>query len=307
METEVLPNPSPKTQSAARPVTLPVTGMSCAACAASVESMLTSQIGVQQAAVNFATQTVQVAYDPAQVSLESLKTAVQSVGYDLLIDEETARQQQADFQTTHYQNLKRRSVWAIALSVPVVMIGMVWMNAPYANWLMLALTAPVVFGLGASFFKNAWQQARHGRANMDTLVALSTGIAFVFSAFNTVYPEFWHQRGLHPHVYFEAAAVVVAFVLLGKTLEERAKTATASALKKLLGSQPDTVWVEREGVEVELPLAQVRIGDLVRVRPGDKIAVDGVVAEGSSFVDESLVSGEPIPVEKKAGDRVFAG
>jgi len=176
------------------------------------------------------------------------------------------------------------------------------MDMSYGTYISMMLTAPVVFYFGRNFFVNAWKQARHGKANMDTLVALSTGIAFVFSVFNTFFPDFWHSRGMHAHVYFEAAAVVVAFISLGKLLEEKAKSNTSSAIKKLMGLQPKTVRALIDGVEQEIPIAVVKVGYKLQVRPGEKIPVDGVVVNGSSFVDESMISGEPVAVEKKAGD-----
>ena len=169
------------------------------------------------------------------------------------------------------------------------------------------LSAPVVFYFGRNYFINAWKQAKHGLSNMDTLVALSTGVAFLFSAFNTFFPEFWHSRGLHAHVYYEAAAVVIAFISLGKLLEEKAKSNTSSAIKKLMGLQPKTVHVMVDGTEQEIPIVAVKVGDILVVRPGERIPVDGKVTSGSSFVDESMISGEPIPVEKKSGENVFAG
>lgn len=171
----------------------------------------------------------------------------------------------------------------------------------------MVITAPVVFYFGRNFFINAWKQAKFGKANMDTLVALSTGIAFLFSAFNTFFPEFWYSRGVHPHVYYEAATVVIAFISLGKLLEEKAKSKTSSAIRKLMGLQPKSVRVIMDGSEVELSVSQVTIGHIIVVRPGEKIPVDGVVRSGSSFVDESMISGEPIPVEKKADSKVYAG
>ncbi|GAA4452907.1 heavy metal translocating P-type ATPase [Nibrella saemangeumensis] len=289
--------------------TLPVLGMSCAACAASVESMLKSTEGVYDAAVNYADQTVLVDYNPTVTNPPAMQQVVQQIGYDLVVadDEAESRRQAEAAQQAHVQDLKRRTIWAAMLSVPVVVLGMVFMHLPYANYLMLVLTAPVLFVFGRSFFVNAWKQAKHGKANMDTLVALSTGIAFLFSTFNTVYPEFWLSRGLEPHVYFEAAAVVIAFILLGKYLEEQAKSNTSTALKKLMGLQPKTVRVIADGREQELPIAQVTPGMAILVRPGEQIAVDGKVLDGQSYVDESLISGEPVPVEKKSGDRVFAG
>ncbi len=287
-------------------VTLPVTGMTCAACAVSVESILKTQPGVQDAGVNFAGQNAWVSYQPAKVSLPQLRQAIQSVGYDLIIDQENAAEKQEALQVAHYRELKTKTVWAGILSLPVVLIGMFFMDMPYANPVMLVLSLPVLW-LGRNFYRNAFKQARYGKANMDTLVALSTGIAFLFSTFNTLYPEFWHQRGVHPHVYFEAATVIIAFILLGKLLEERAKSHTSSAIKKLMGLQPKTVRILADGLEKEIPLAQVAAGNVVVVRPGEKIPVDGKVVSGRSYVDESMISGEPVPVEKQAGEKVFAG
>jgi Cu2+-exporting ATPase len=268
--------------------------------------MLKAQPGVAEVGVNFATQTAAIAYDPARVQLPQLQQALQAVGYDLIVDEDNAAEQQAEQQQQHYQELRRKTLWAAVLAAPVVALGMFWMDAPYANWIMLGLSLPVLW-LGRSFYVGAYRQARHGRANMDTLVALSTGIAFLFSTFNTMYPEFWHRRGVHPHVYFEAATVIIVFILLGKLLEERAKSNTSSALKKLMGLQPKSVRVIENGQELEIPAVQVRIGHEVVVRPGEKVPVDGTVTGGSSFVDESMISGEPVPVEKTAGAPVFAG
>lgn len=287
--------------------TFPVLEMSCAACASSVESMLKSTAGVEDAGVNFASQSAWVIYDPDRVKPADLQNVVRSIGYDLVVDEEDPAAVQEAAQKKHYEEVKQRTLWSSILAVPVVVIGMFFMNMPYGTWISMALTAPVVFYFGRNFFINAWKQAKHGKANMDTLVALSTGIAFAFSAFNTIYPEFWHARGIHPHVYYEAAAVIIAFISLGKLLEERAKSSTSSALKKLMGLQPKTVRIIVDGKEREIPVASVAPGDIVVVKPGEKIPVDGKVVSGSSFVDESMISGEPIPVEKTSGEKVFAG
>lgn len=287
--------------------TFPVTGMTCAACVMSVESMLKSAPGVKDAAVNLANQSAQVVYDKAENTPEGLQEVVRSIGYDLLIDVEDPIQEQEERQERAYRRLKTQTIWALVLSAPVVVIGMFLMDMPYGNEISLILTAPVVFGLGWQFFKNAWKQARHGMANMDTLVALSTGIAFVFSAFNTFNPEFWHRRGLEAHVYFEAAAVIIAFISLGKLLEARAKSNTSTAIKKLMGFQPRTVRVVIDEEEVDVPAGQVEAGQLVVVRPGERIPVDGRVTSGGSFVDESMISGEPVPVEKVKGAPVYAG
>ncbi|HEY1115360.1 MAG TPA: heavy metal translocating P-type ATPase [Chitinophagaceae bacterium] len=287
----------------------PVTGMSCASCAASAESMIAAQPGVVSAAVNFANGRVQVEYVPTLVSPQDMKAAVQSVGYDLEVEDTAAAKEALEDKQRHrLQSLRRRTFASIALSIPLVVIGMFFMDMPYANYIMWALATPVVLVFGRQFFINAWKQARHRSANMDTLVALSTGIAYFFSVFNTLYPQFWHARGLHAHVYFEAAAVVIAFILLGKLLEERAKDSTSSAIKKLMGLQPRTVTlVNDDGTTTEIPVEQVKVAHLLLVKPGEKIPVDGTVASGASFVDESMISGEPVPVEKGEGAPVFAG
>lgn len=287
----------------------PVTDMSCAACAVSVESVLSQQPGVSSASVNFATQTVRVEYQPAVISPAAMQQALQATGYGLIVDESPEMTKAVEnMQRDHYTELRRRTIWAVALSVPLAVLGMFFMNLPGIEYVLWALSTPVVLWLGRSFFVNAWKQARHGSANMDTLVALSTGVAYLFSVFNTLFPEFWHRRGLHAHVYFEAAGVVIAFILLGKLLEERAKANTSSAIKKLMGLQSKTVTLVREGGDTaEVPVAQVRIGDVLLVRPGEKVPVDGRLISGHSFVDESMLSGEPVPVQKESGDRVLAG
>lgn len=288
--------------------TFPVLEMTCAACAISVESMLKSVEGVKDAGVNFANQDAWVEYNPKVATPEDFQNTVRSIGYDLLIEKENQQEIKEAAQQKHYASIKRRTIWASILSLPIVIIGMFYMDMPYSNYIMMALATPVVFYLGRSFFVNAFKQAKHGRANMDTLVALSTGIAWLFSAFNTFYPEFWHQRGLHAHVYFEAAAVVIAFISLGKMLEEKAKSNTSSAIKKLMGLQPKTVTLILEDDKTqEIPVSQVKAGYILLVKPGEKIPVDGIVSTGESFVDESMITGEPMPVEKKKGEKVFAG
>lgn len=289
--------------------TYPVTGMSCASCAASVESMLKAQSGVVKAGVNFANTTASVEYVPGVAHADDFKRAIQSIGFDLITDEsEEAAESLEALQAAHAKTLQRKTLLAILFSVPLVVIGMFFMDMLYANYIMWALATPVVLVFGRSFFVNAWKQAKHRSANMDTLVAMSTGIAYLFSVFNTLNPHFWHRRGLHAHVYFEAAAVVIAFILLGKMLEERAKSNTSSAIKKLIGLQPKTVTVVHHGGhQMEIPISQVKVGDMLLAKPGEKIAVDGEVIEGSSFVDESMLNGEPVPVEKVPGTKVFSG
>jgi len=287
----------------------PVTGLSCASCASNVELNLNKQPGVIKAAVNLASQIATIEYDPSVVKPVNLKESIISIGYDLIIDESArAKEELENIQQKRIISLRRRTFLAIALSVPLVLISMFLMNIPYANYIMWIIATPVVFVLGRSFFINAWKQLIHRSANMDTLVALSTGIAYFFSVFNTLFPEFWHSRGLHAHVYFETAGVVIALIMLGKLLEEGAKANTSSAIKKLIGLQPKTVIkVAADGTTKEFLIATVKPGDIILIKPGEKIPVDGTLIEGNSYVDESLISGEPVPVFKERGTSVFAG
>ena len=286
---------------------LPVTGLSCASCAASVESVINRQKGIEKAEVNYASSSVNLVFDQTLISLDTLKNIVASIGYGLVTDTETGRQQQSNIAENNFKQLVKKTIWAAMLTLPIVLLSMVFMQVPFANYIMLTLSIPVLFIFGRSFFIGAFQQAKHGRASMDTLVALSTGIAFLFSVFNTIYPEYWKNQGLKPTVYFEAASVVIVFIMLGKLLEERAKSATSSALKKLIGLVPSTVILITESGNKEIPIFQVRIGDHLLVRPGEKVAVDGKLLTGTSFVDESSITGEPLPAEKSSGDQVFAG
>lgn len=283
--------------------------MHCAGCAARVEKILNAQTGVVAASVNLAASTAAVEYDTMQTSPERLRQAVQEGGYDMLADSDDDTPDELErMNRERYRDLKRRAFWAVVLAIPVVVIGMFFMDMPYGGAIMALLSAPVVFWLGRGFFVNAWQQLRHRTATMDTLVALSTGIAYLFSLFNLVFPEFWLSRGVEPHVYFEAAAVIIAFILLGRTLEEKAKGDTTASLKKLIGLQPkNAIVVAADGTQTEIPISRIRVGDLLAVRPGEKIAVDGAVCEGDSYVDESMLSGEPLPVHKEPGTKVFAG
>lgn len=288
--------------------TFPVLGMSCAACAARVNKTLSRQEGVCSANVNLATAIATVEYDPSLCSPEMMKQAVQNAGFDLLIDTAKEAEKEAeDTHAAHYRQLKFRTIWAIILSLPVAIIGMFFMDMPYANYIMWILSTPVVFWLGSGFYVNAWKLLKHRSANMDTLVANSTGIAYLFSLFNLFFPDFWLSRGVTPHVYFEAASVIVAFILLGRTLEERAKGNTSAAIRKLMGLQPRTVIIDDGTGEREVSIEQIVPGNMIVVKPGERIAVDGTVTEGSSFIDESMLSGEPIPVCKSAGAKVYAG
>lgn len=291
--------------------TLPVLNMTCASCANSSQEILAMQIGVVSAAVNYANSMATIEYIPTLTDVYKLKTALQSVGYDLMIDEShEAKDSLEELHTQNYKTLKRRTFWAVVFSLPLVVIAMVpfFMQMPYTNYVMWLLATPVVGWFGKQFFIGAYKQTKHFSANMDTLVALSTGVAYLFSVFNTLFPEYWHSKGLHAHVYFETSAVVITFILLGKLLEEKAKGNTSSAIKKLIGLQPKTVTVIHEGgFQTEMAIASVKVGDTLLVKPGEKIAVDGEVTSGSSFVDESMISGEPVPVEKISKSKVFAG
>lgn len=288
-------------------VNLPVLQMTCSSCAAGVENKIRSLDGVKNVSVSFAGESAQVEYRPDKIDLYEIQDAVRSIGYDLVVEKESQQDKLDEIHRKRYDTLKRRTVWALIFSVPLIVIGMFLMDMPYADPIMWILSTPVVLWLGRDFFINAWKQAKHRTANMDTLVALSTGTAYLFSVFNLFYPQFWENRGLEAHVYFEAAAVIIAFILLGRLLEEKAKGNTSAALKKLMGLQPKTVTVERGGEQVEISIERIKVGDIVVVKPGEKIAVDGVVTSGESFVDESMLSGEPMAVHKKSDEKVFAG
>ncbi|TXK76277.1 cation-translocating P-type ATPase [Mesonia sp. K4-1] len=284
----------------------PVTGMTCASCAASVESVLKHTEGVFDASVNFANSSVLVEYDK-ELSPNQLQNALREVGYDIIIDAADPSEVQQELQQKHYQDIKNRTIWSAILTLPIFVLGMFYMQWEPGKWISLVLAFPILFWFGRSFFINAFKQAKHGKANMDTLVALSTGIAFLFSVFNTFFPEFWLSRGIEPHVYYEAATVIITFISLGKLLEEKAKSNTSSAIKKLMGLQPKTLKIIENGEEREIPISSVQVGQTILVRPGEKIPVDGEVSKGSSYVDESMITGEPVPVQKSQGEKVFAG
>lgn len=277
--------------------TVPVLDMSCASCAASAEDAAKFADGVISASVNYGTGNLTVEYFPNITDIYKIQKVVQTAGYDLLITDEDEQETLEAIHEKKYTNLKKKTIWAILFALPLMLIGMVFMNMPYADWLMWALATPLVFWLGKDFYINAWKQAKHRSANMDTLVALSTGIAYIFSVFNMLFPEFWTKRNIEAHVYFEASGVIIAFILLGRLLEEKAKGNTSAAIKKLMGLQPKTLWViQKDGIEKEIAIDDVQINDVVLVKPGDKIAVDGIVLNGNSYVDESMLSGEPIPL-----------
>ncbi len=288
--------------------TYPVLGMSCASCAARVDKTLNALPGVYQATVNYATAVAQVEYNPEICSDVTLQSAVQDAGYDLLVDTgEDAADKAEEIRLTRYRKIKRRTVAALLLSLPIMVISMFFENISSLKYVLWILSSPVVFGLGREFYINAWRQLKHGTSNMDTLVAISTGIAYTFSVFNLLFPDFWLSRGIEPHIYFEAASVIIAFILLGRLLEERAKQNTSTAIKKLIGLQPKTVTIIVDSDERTVSITAVQKGDTILVKPGECIAVDGMVVTGESYVDESMLNGEPVPLHKQSGEKVFAG
>jgi Cu2+-exporting ATPase len=273
-----------------------------------VEKRLGTLSGVRSAAVNFADKSVMVEFEEESVTPQKLKQSLQEIGFDMIIVEgDAARDQQQQEAEIHYKKLKRNTILAWTFSLPIMVISMFFMHHHYLNIPMMLLTIPVLFIFGKDFFINGWKSVVKGSANMDTLVAMSTSIAFIFSLFNTFFPKFWMERGVEPMVYYEAATMIIAFVLLGKLLEERAKGSTTSSIKKLMGLQPKEATVIRNTEPVVVSISALVEGDIISVKPGEKIPVDGVVKEGNSFVDESMISGEPIAVEKREGDKVLAG
>jgi Cu2+-exporting ATPase len=292
-------------------VTFPVLKMACAGCAENVRKTLCKQPGVKDANVNFANKTASVEYNTALTSAEKLQAAVRSAGFELIItsDEEEAGEQLEEAERRRYHRLKATTFAATLLSAGLIILSMTpLMHQPWAGYAMGILATPILFICGRSFFTGAYRQAKRGHANMDTLVALSTATAYLFSVFSLLFPQFWSRCGLHATVYFETAGVLITFILIGKLLEERAKQKTSASIKKLMRLQPKTATVVRsEGVLEELPVKSIRINDIVFVKAGERIPVDGLVCEGHSFVDESMITGEPLPVEKTAGNGVFAG
>lgn len=275
---------------------------------ARVDKTLNGLPGVYQATVNYATAVAQVEYNPEVCSDATLQSAVQDAGYDLLVDTgEDVADKAEEIRLTRYRKIKRRTVAALLLSLPIMIISMFFEDISSLKYVLWILATPVVFGLGREFYINAWRQLKHGTSNMDTLVAVSTGIAYTFSVFNLLFPDFWLSRGIEPHIYFEAASVIIAFILLGRLLEERAKQNTSSAIKKLIGLQPKTVIIIVDSDERTVPITAVQKGDTILVKPGERIAVDGVVVTGESYVDESMLNGEPVPMHKQSGEKIFAG
>ena len=295
--------------------TIPVVGMACSACSANVEKKLNSLTGISSASVSLPGRSALIDYDPTTISLEKMKQAVNDIGYDLVIE---ADRSVAEIEQRAYTLLRRRTLlsWLFALSV--MAISMHWLplgSRDMANQVTLLLALANFMYCGREFFINAVKQLRHLTANMDTLVALSTGISFVFSCINTFWGDaLWGSRGIAWHTYFDASVMIITFVLTGRLLEERAKDATAASIRRLMGMQPKTArLVDGDHVD-EVPIATITKGDVLEVRAGEKIPVDGIVTQAESFmtadaayVDESMITGEPTPAEKRVGSRVLAG
>ena len=282
--------------------------MACAGCAANVERRLGQIDGVAKASVNFAARTALVEYDPQKTSPKVMKDEVQKAGYDLVIDEDESLEA---IERTAMSRLKRQTLVSWALAVLVMCISMGWLKVGsegVANQTMMLLAAFNLVYCGHRFYSSAWRQLMHGSANMDTLVAMSTGVSFAFSVFNTFWGDgFWSARGLANHTYYDASVMIITFVLTGRVLEERAKHGTAAAIRSLMGLQPKTARLVSGGETTDVPISTLEKGDVIEVRPGDKMPVDGCVKEGEAYIDESMITGEPVPVRKAAGDKVFAG
>lgn len=289
--------------------TIAVLGMMCAGCSARVEQRLNALDGVQTAAVNLPARTALVEYDPRRITLEQMKEELIKIGYDMVIEED--RNVEA-IERRAYEKLRNkvRASWLFALLAMAISMGWVHIGSrDAANQTMLILSLANLVYCGRQFYTTAWKQLIHGSANMDTLVALSTGISFVFSTFNTFWGEqAWGSRGMEWHTWFDASVMIITFVLTGRLLEERAKNGTASAIRALMGLQPKTARLVDSGTTTEVPIATLQPGDTVEVRAGERIPVDGAVVELSDLlIDESMITGEPVPVGKQAGDKVLAG
>lgn len=286
----------------------PVLNMACAACSTAVERTLQQQKGVVEASVNLAAAIAQVTYDSRVTSPRKLAKAVKAAGFVLVEQADDNAAVVAGYHRARAKRWRVRVIGSLIFLIPSMILSMSMPDIAHLHYILWALATPVLFIFGYDFFKGAWQQARHGRANMDTLVAVSTSVAYLFSVFNTLFPDFWLQRGIVPHTYFEASAGIIAFVSIGKMLEERAKDNTTTVISKLMGLQPQQVTrVADDGTLQSVPIASVVAGDRIVARAGERMAVDGVVESGDSYVDESMLTGEPLPVHKVAGDKLFAG
>lgn len=290
-------------------VVLNISGMSCAACAARIEKRLLRLSGVNSAAVNLSTEKATVKYDPSVVKMDEIIKAVEGLGYKAAVAETREDGDEKDRYTTR---LRIELIISAILTAPMILGMMLGMLLPMGNpvvgflhnpYFQLILATPVQFVIGARFYRNAYHAVRSGSANMDVLIVIGTSASYFYSLYNMFFQHV--ESGHMPHLYFEASATIITLILLGKYLENRAKSRTSQAIKKLMGLQAKTARVVRDGVEIDIPIEQVQIGDVIVVRPGEKIPVDGTIIEGNSSVDESMLTGESIPAEKAAGDTVI--
>jgi Cu2+-exporting ATPase len=288
--------------------TIAILGMMCAGCSARVEKKLNEIEGIASAAVNLPARTAMVEYDPARISLEQMKEELGKIGYDMVIEEN--RNVEA-IERRRFRRLRSKVLtsWLFALLLMgISMKGMGGVSTSFTNQTMLIIALLNLFYCGRQFFISAWKQLTHGSANMDTLVALSTGISFLFSTFNTFWgQQVWGSRGIEWHTYFDASVMIITFVLTGRMLEERAKNSTASAIRTLMGLQPKMAHLVTDGTITEVLITVLQRGDTIEVHPGEKIPVDGTLISGETYIDESMISGEPTPVAKQQGDKVLAG
>ena len=295
--------------------TIPVVGMACSACSANVEKKLNSLEGVHAASVSLAGRSALIDFDPAVISLDDMKREINNIGYDLVIE---ADRSAIEIEKSAYVLLRRKVLFSWIFALLVMAISMHWIvlgNRDMGNQVSLLLALFNLIYCGRSFYLTAFKQLRHGAANMDTLVALSTGISFLFSVFNTFWGEsVWGSRGIAWHTYYDASVMIITFVLTGRLLEEKAKDATASSIRQLMGLQPKTARIVQDGKIEEVPISTIECGDVLEVRAGDKIPVDGEVVSAESFmkadaayIDESMITGEPTPCEKVKGSKVLAG
>ncbi len=299
--------------------TLKLRGMSCASCARSIEEAISSVNGVNECIVNFGAELATVQYDPRKTDVTAIQEAVDEAGYSAYLLQEqnpAAQQDEAEKrrQSRETNELTRKVVVSSVLS-GIIVIGsipmMTGLNVPFIPmwlhnpWVQLILTIPVQFWCGLSFYSNAWKAFKRHTATMDTLVTLGTSTAFIYSLFPTFFPSFFISQGLKPDVYYEASSIIIALILIGRLLESRAKKQTGEAIRKLIGLQAKTARLIRNGQEIDIPIESVQIGDVILVRPGEKIPVDGEVVDGTSTIDESMVTGESVPIKKQAGDEVI--
>ena len=295
--------------------TIPVIGMACSACSANIEKKLNTLKGVNSASVSLPGRSALIDFDPQVISLEKMKAEINALGYDLVIDKETSVD---EIEKREYVLLKRKTVLSWLFSIAVMCVSMRWIDLgsrDIANQVALLIALANMLYCGRQFYVSSFRQLRHGSANMDTLVALSTGIAFLFSAFNTFWGDaVWASRGVVWHTYFDASVMIITFVLTGRLLEEKAKDGTASSIRQMMGMAPKTAHIVDGDKIEEVPLSTIEVGDVLEVRPGEKVPVDGEVIWAESFmtadaayVDESMITGEPMPAEKKKGSKVLAG